>query len=274
MIATLSVLVIVALGFYVLREYLRFAKHLEAAKRSGLTYTIVPFYANDRLFQLACILLVPVMRRLPKAWTEPWWYLTQDWSWTRRYEPFQRFGCNTFLAVSPVRNILYTADADVISQVATRRNDFPKALEVYEMLKIYGDNVVTVEGQTWRHHRKITSPPFSEQNNHLVWAETLDQCQAMVHGWLGGSKQASQTVRTVANDAMRLSLHIISRAGFGVHLQWSDDADSQASGTAHEKLEGSHTMSYPEAVGTLLENIITLLVLPRFLLSESASVKH
>ena len=130
-------------------------------------------------------------------------------------------GVDTFLTVSPERIVLNTADASVINQMTNRRNDFPKALEVYGSLKIYGDNVVTVEGQRWRHHRKITSPPFSEKNNGLVWQETLNQTRAMVGSWFDGPQATeSRTLSTIAEDAMRLSLHIISRAGFGVRLDW------------------------------------------------------
>lgn len=276
MAPTIALAVLAVVAIYALKIYLQFAKNLQAAKESGIAYTIVPFFASNRLFQLSCIVLIPLARSLPKAWTEPWFDLTLEWGWQRRYEPFKRFGSDTFIAVSPERNVLYTADADVVSQITTRRNDFPKALEVYESIKLYGNNVVTSEGQLWRHHRKITSPPFTEKNNHLVWAETLDQGQAMLNGWLGGSKDSAKTISTIAEDAMRLSLYVISRAGFGVRLQWPG---TEVQGNAHSEkgedgsisssgVSGDHSMSYTDALGTCLHSIILILVTPRFLLSE------
>ncbi|KAK4694031.1 hypothetical protein P7C71_g3472, partial [Lecanoromycetidae sp. Uapishka_2] len=211
------------------------------------------------------------MRSLPQKWTDPWFDLTLEWGWKRRYEPFKRFGSDTFITVSPERNVLYTADPDVISQITTRRNDFPKALEVYESLKIYGNNVVTSEGQLWRHHRKIVSPPFTEKNNHLVWAETLDQTRAMLNSWLDGGP----TIYTIADDAMRLSLHVISRAGFGVHLQWPGQEKRHENGHAKgsgnnvsDAIPAGHKMSYTDALGLLLHNILTVLIVPRFLLNN------
>ena len=179
-------------------------------------------------------------------------------------------GVDTFLTVSPERLVLNTAEAGVISQITNRRNDFPKALEVYDSLKIYGDNVVAVEGQRWRHHRKIVSPPFSEKNNNLVWRETLGQTQAMVGSWFDGVKKESRTLRTIADDAMRLSLHIISSAGFGVPLKWPTK-DDEGAGKGSEKLENGHTMTYIDALGELLHNILWLLALPQGLLSESST---
>lgn len=89
----------------------------------------------------------------------------------------------------------------------------------------------------------------------------------MVKSWLGAGKKESPTIKTVADDAMRLSLHIISRAGFGVHLDWPGQNTDNA---AHaEKLENGHTMSYTDALQTLLHLILFVLALPTFLQSEN-----
>jgi len=277
MASTIALAVFTVVGIYALKLYLQFTGNLKAAKESGITYTIVPFFLVNRLFQLSQIITVPLARKLPRAWTEPWFDLTLDWGWKRRYEPFKRFGSDTFMTVSPERNVLYTADADVVMQITTRKNDFPKALEVYESIKVYGNNVVTSEGQLWRHHRKITSPPFTEKNNHLVWAETLDQGQAMLNGWLGGSRDSTKTISTIADDAMRLSLYVISRAGFGVRLQWPGTEEDQANARSEKEedwsisssgVSGDHTMSYTDALGTCLHRILLILLMPKFLLSE------
>ena len=203
-----------------------------------------------------------------------------DWEWARRYEPFKRYGSDTFLLVNPERCVLYTADADVITQITTRRSDFPKALEVYGVLKIYGNNVVTSEGQLWRHHRKITSPPFSEKNNHVVFTETVGQCQDMVDSWMDGDKESSKTIRTVADDAMRLSLHVISRGGFGVHIEWPKTAEATENGhvngeegnTSTASLAEGHTMSYDDALGSLLHNLLPVLLIPKSLLSRQSNL--
>lgn len=282
MVSAITIALFAIASLYALKLYFQFARNLKAAKESGITYTIVPFFMMNRLYQVSCLILIPLKRRLPKSWTEPWFDLTLEWGWNRRYEPFQRFGSDTFITVSPERNVLYTADADVVAQMTARRNDFPKPLEVYESIRLYGNNVVTSEGQLWRHHRKITSPPFTEKNNHLVWTETLNQSQAMLNSWLGSQTEGSKTIYTIAGDAMRLSLHVISKAGFGVRLQWPGNERSQTNGSLKEEndevrsssgLTHNHTMSYTDALGCLIHNVIWILILPRFLLSEFDSLK-
>ena len=274
MLPNILIALFVLTGIYSIKIYTQFRWNLKVAQDSGIPYIIVPFFLVNRVFQFACIILVPLMKKLPSDWTFPWFDLTlEPWGWERRYEPFQRLGSDTFITVSPERNVLFTADADVISQITMRRNDFPKALEVYESIKIFGNNVVTSEGQTWRQHRKITSPPFSEKNNHLVWSETLDQGQAMVNSWLKGSEETSKSIYTIADDAMRLSLYVISRAGFGARLQWpSNDASQIDSKPDTERKTSSdipegHSMSYVDALGILLHNILVVLLVPRVLLS-------
>ena len=282
MLSTIALALLVSLTFYALKIYTHFARNLAAAKKSGIPYVIVPVYRNNTIYQLSHVFVVPIVRKLPVSWREPWFDLTLEWAWEMRYEPFKRFGTDTFLTVSPERNHLFTADANVISQITSRKNDFPKPAEIYGFLNVYGDNVISSEGQLWRHHRKITSPPFSEKNNHLVWTETLEQCQAMVNSWLDGDtgKTESKTLYTLADDVMRLSLYVISRAGFGIRLQWPETGGTRAGG--HVKMEEEsnasssdasqeHTMSYTDALGYLLHNILWVLLLPPFLLSISTT---
>ncbi len=280
--STIALALLALTALWALKIYRQFARHLAVAKASGIKYTWVPFLLYNRYYQVACIVIVPIVRCLPKSWTEPWFDMTLvDWPWARRYEPFKRYGSGTFITVTPERNLLYTADADVISQITTRRSDFPKQVEIYEPLKIYGNNVVTTEGQLWRHHRKITGPPFSEKNNHLVFAETLGQCQDMVDSWMDGDKESSKTIHTVADDAMRLSLHIISRAGFGVLLKWPAKAQAPEKGhvkgeegnTSSASVPEGHTMSFAGALGLLLHSMLPLIILPKFLLSKQSSLR-
>ncbi|KAL8684182.1 MAG: hypothetical protein Q9224_006540, partial [Gallowayella concinna] len=176
-------------------------------------------------------------------------------------------------------NYFNTADAAVIDQITRRRNDFPKPIEVYGSLDLYGKNVVSTEGSLWKHHRKTVSPPFNEKNNRMVWIESLRQAQSMVKGWMGDQIASSPTLLTVAEDCMKLSLYVISCAGFGVILEWpgAEDQGEESSANGHlssnmekeaQKSEpsGDHEMSYVDALQSLLHNMIWVLVFPMTLL--------
>ena len=281
MISSVSLAVLAAVLAYAVVTYRSFSKNLAAAKASNMRYVIVPVYYFSPVWLLSQNILLPYLRKLPKSWTSPWLdVMPTEWLWEQQYAVYKSLGADTFIIVAPGGNIIYSADADAISQIMTRRNDFPKPTYLYRALDIYGKSVVTTEGQIWRHHRKIASPPFTEKNNYMVWEESLHQAQAMLKSWTGPCGDEPRTLTTVAADTMRLSLHVISRAGFGVRLLWPGVEDGPATETAVGKPSGTsgvtsigtsagHTMTYTDAMATLLDNIVPIMLLPRFLLSRS-----
>ncbi|KAL8805084.1 MAG: hypothetical protein Q9182_002174 [Xanthomendoza sp. 2 TL-2023] len=201
--------------------------------------------------------------------------LSVDWPWRTQFSAFHELAADNFLIVSPAKIFFNTADAAVIDQIVTRRNDFPKPVEVYGSLDLYGKNVVTTEGSLWKHHRKTVSPPFNEKNNRMVWIESLRQAQSMVKAWMADQPESSPTLLTVADDCMKLSLYVISCAGFGVSVNWSgvenQREQSLANGhvssntekeTKKSKGSGDHEMSYVDALHSLLHNILWILVFP------------
>ena len=192
--------------------------------------------------------------------------MTPDWPWTKLYDAFKEHG-SVFLIVSPGANTLQVADEEAVSQITTRRNDFPKPTHIYGSVDLFGKNVVSTEGAYWRHHRKITSPPFTEKNNHLVWLESLHQAQSMMDGWIGKDQVETAALKDVSTQAMRLSLHVISRAGFGVRLQWPHEEVSK-------QIPEGHTLTYKEALERLLENIIVVMLTPKLILRNSPFQLH
>ncbi|KAI9744004.1 MAG: hypothetical protein M1818_002738 [Claussenomyces sp. TS43310] len=193
-----------------------------------------------------------------------------NWSYTQRFAPFAKYG-ETFLTVAPDKITIYTASPEIICQITQRREAFPKSLESYAVLNIYGRNILSTEGAEWKQHRKVTSPSFTEKNNALVFKESVAQTQSMLQKWTAPHGMGHQTQKDVASDTMLLTLHIISMVGFGVQLWWEGEEPSKKgkrSGVnygSHEAPNG-HTMSYSHALELLLENLILVLLMPKWLL--------
>lgn len=257
----------IALGFiavftaYLLNTLRCFRKNLAVAKQSGIPYISLPIYTFNRFWLVTHKLWLPFIRKLPQSWTKDWIdYLLPEYLWDKKYDGlFKLYRSNLVLMVAPGANTLLVADADATSQITSRRNDFPKPTWLYTSVDLFGKNVVSTEGANWRHHRKITSPPFTEKNNSLVWKESLEQAESMMAGWLGGGKTDSGTVWDCATEAMRLSLHVISRAGFGVKLFWPHERSTTA-------IPKGHSMTYKDALETLLHSIIPLMLMPKWLI--------
>jgi len=196
--------------------------------------------------------------------------LNGEWIWQLKRKPFEDLGSDIFLVVSPGMIIANVANAEAINEISTRRNDFPKPIHIYRMLNLYGRNVVTTEGAMWRQHRKITAPPFAEKNNQLVWRESLKQAQSLMHCIMGKSVHRSNTVYNLAESTMRLSLHIISYAGFGVKSYWPHEETEEAKRS--RVIPTGHTMSYQNALVTVLNNLLQAILLPRWWLSMRLSI--
>ncbi len=200
-------------------------------------------------------------------------YVMPDWPWEQLFEPFEKKG-DVFLTVSPGSVLVWLANAEAIHQVTTRREAFPKPLESYGILDIFGRNVVTTEGSEWKQHRKITSPGFNEKNNGLVFAESCRQAQGMLRKWTGAHGSGNVTIEEVPKDTMRLALHIISATGFGVKLLWpgengiENEGANETSYSSNSPPKG-HSMSFEHSLEVFLDNLVWVLLTPKWLLSES-----
>jgi len=131
--------------------------------------------------------------------------------------------------------------------------------------------VVTTEGVEWKLHRKVSSPSFSEKNNAFVFAEAYRQAQGMLGKWMAAS--GNPTLEEVPTDVMRLTLHIISRVGFGVRLLWPgekpDEKESAQDGLfSSNEVPAGHSMSYETSMHTLLANLILVVLTPKWLMSK------
>lgn len=89
----------------------------------------------------------------------------------------------------------------------------------------------------------------------------------MMTGWMGTSRDSSGPLKNVAAEAMRLSLHVISRAGFGVRLEWPHEEGS-------ELIPAGHTLSYKQALETLLIHIVAVMLTPKTILRNSPLKLH
>ena len=106
-----------------------------------------------------------------------------------------------------------------------------------------------VNGQVWQQHRKATAASFNEKSNVLVWTESLRQGHQMLQHWIvdrqGGVQTMSQDIRT-------LTLNVLVHAQFGKSFDFCGQQEKRAT---------SETLSYRDALATILENAILILAL-------------
>ncbi|KAM0233702.1 hypothetical protein ACHAPO_006990 [Fusarium lateritium] len=166
---------------------------------------------------------------------------------------------------------MMTCNAEAIRQITCRREHFPKYVESYEILRVFGDNILTSEGAIWRNHRKVTSASFNEKNAALVFQEAIHQAQGLVKMWMGSGGQDSGTINTLDQDTMRLALNIIAYVGFGLKLLWPGEslpakANPKMAKYGSPEATAGHTMSFVTTIATALECILLILLVPRWIL--------
>lgn len=110
-------------------------------------------------------------------------------------------------------------------------------------------NYPQAQGADWKKMRRLVSSCFSDSNLEPVWQESVSQAVDMGRYW---SSRAS--VETTAHDTRTLSLNVMSKAGFGKVYPFKGHHETQI------KLQGS-TISYKDALQTILENSIMIMVL-------------
>jgi cytochrome P450 len=193
-----------------------------------------------------------------------------DWHYRLLFDPFERLG-ESFLVVSPGGILMFTANAEAIHQITSRRESFPKPTEAYRILAMYGENVLTTEGSMWRSHRKTTSTSFNEKNTALVFKESINQTYGLLDHWLGSEGGAGKTIKSLEDDTMALMLHIIGYVGFGLQFLWPGQAvpsDMDPKFAKYSALEppAGHSMNFKDALAGTLHHILLLILLPRWLL--------
>ncbi|KAF2134388.1 cytochrome P450 monooxygenase-like protein [Dothidotthia symphoricarpi CBS 119687] len=257
--------------YFALTTYRGLSRNIALAKSSGLPVVITPVHIFSVLWLSTHYIFTPVLNLCLPSFLRGVWLdlLDPEWPYRIGHSPYAKLGSDVFIVASPSGLIAFVANAEAVTQMTQRRNDFPKPLEMYGALDIYGKNLVSTEGADWRVHRKLAAPSFGEKNNELVFTETLHHAQSLLGLWAGPDGHGNLTVVDPAAGAMNFALYVISSAGFDVRVVWPHEEEkrilegkSQAKVLGGSSVPPGHTMNYREALGELLHNIMWTQVIP------------
>lgn len=247
---------------YFLWSLVRFIHNYNEAKKIGLPMLITPINPSGPLWMLTKDFLIPIVSRLPFGLGD--WAIRGEMGWTFyvKYAIHAKHG-DAFIIAGPGENDIVVADPAATEDVMRRRNDFIKNPAMYGMLDIYGPNLDTVNGKVWDRHRKITVPPFNEQNSALVWREAGEQAEQMLDVWT-----RRDAVRSTQPDVHALALNVLCGAGFGAHSGFVDATLPSSSSDGDDSFSSSSPststnlkLGYRESLRMLLANIVQLVFL-------------
>ncbi|KAF5345431.1 hypothetical protein D9758_013618 [Tetrapyrgos nigripes] len=186
--------------------------------------------------------------------------------WLSRRDWYENAKSDIVYAVSllpRVKLTLLVADPSVAKQITSSRIHFPKPVEKYGLLTVFGSNIVASEGNLWKKYRRICAPSFSERNNRLVWDTTM----RAINGFFESEdwKQSLRNSGKVVIQDLRVhtadwTLRVIAAAGFGQDL--STQTFSQADGN-------SSLPTAKDAFEIVSKDIMLYLLLPKWFLNHS-----
>ncbi|KAF7861433.1 hypothetical protein EAF04_007998 [Stromatinia cepivora] len=181
-------------------------------------------------------------------------YSRPGWEFRDKYRMHQELG-DVVIHVSAGRNWLYICNAEAVNEIFKRRDDFDRPPDLLAVLAVFGPNISTAVGADWQRQRKITSAPFNDQNNSLVWIEALRQADEILQFW----KSLQGPITRTDRDTRTFSLHVLSGAGFGKSYSFKRSTEQPKAG---------RTYNYRDSLAIVLENCLLILVLGPKLLSK------
>lgn len=285
MVVALALGAVAAIAVYLFGStYRNLMRNAALARSSGLPVVVVPWNVFSIFWLSTYMLWTPLLKKFLPASSQGLWIdlLDPEWGYRIGYYPYEQLGKDVFLLASPTMIHCFVADAEAMTQITTRRTDFPKPLEMYRALDIYGKNLVSTEGSDWRMHRKLAAPSFGEKNNELVFTESIHHAKSLLGLWTGSDGRGNLTIAEPSLGAMNFALYVISSAGFDVRVVWPHEEGQQ---TTERKSEGKsmfvgsevpagHKMNYREALSELLHNIMLTLIIPPKHLVKSPIKSH
>ncbi|KAI1205124.1 cytochrome P450 [Annulohypoxylon truncatum] len=223
----------------------RLWRNYSAARTIGVPIRIIPFSPLNPFWVLLDRKVLSFIRHLPYGDNSFTRYNWRGWEVEDRYRSHHEMG-DIWVLVTPLKNWIYINDPEALMSVFRRGVDFPRPCFVNEILNVFGPNIATAEGQSWKTQRRVATHCFNEQNNEIVWGESITLAGDMLRYW-----SSKSSVKTTADDVRTLSLHILSRAAFGKSFKF----------VGHDERDQSASVSnnYKESLQTILENCVLIL---------------
>ncbi|KAE9385215.1 cytochrome P450, partial [Gymnopus androsaceus JB14] len=116
---------------------------------------------------------------------------------------------------------LWLADAKAIKAVSSSRRKFPKPVDLYAVLEVFGPNIISSEDSEWKKFRKISGGSFFryfQRNTKLVWDSTCDVMTTLMIGpWRGQTLISIEHVDTLTLQIALVCIGVSRGIGSSSH---------------------------------------------------------
>jgi cytochrome P450 len=123
------------------------------------------------------------------------------------------------LRLGPKRAVLVSHPTLVEDVLVTRNRAFVKSLALRNSRRIFGDGLVTSEGEHWLAQRRLIQPALHHQHIPAYGRAMVECTLRMLAGWRAGE------TRELYADFSRLTLEIVTQTLFGAAISAGETAD-------------------------------------------------
>ena len=130
--------------------------------------------------------------------------------------------------------------------LVTRQHNFIKAIDYRAMRRIFGDGLLTSEGEDWRRQRRLAQPAFHRERIAAYSRLMVAATERMLERWQDGQ------ALDVHEEMMRLTLEIVAKALFDADVEGSARDVGQALNVAMKQFLSRVSTAFliPESIPT------------------------
>jgi cytochrome P450 len=102
---------------------------------------------------------------------------------------------------------------DIEQVLLAKATEFAKGMTSIVSPELFGNGLLTSDGEFWRRQRRLANPAFHRENIVRYAGITLEEADRLMSKWRAGE------IRDIHQDMMGVTLAIVLRSLFGVELQ-------------------------------------------------------
>lgn len=161
----------------------------------------------------------------------------------------------SFVLVTSGQNLLDVADPDLAVEILRRPKDFMQTLVGSAVMRIFGDNLITSDGEHWARQRKLIASNINERISDTVFRESRRQAREMMEAYC---QEGDGVTDNYAEGLKGIAINVLGVAGYGMSRTWKESLEKQ------EPLPG-FKLTYIEATRLAVDHILEASLLPAWL---------
>lgn len=209
------------------------------------------------------IISVPLQPTLAKYLPTWLWHRLSmtiyGWEQHEKLRPFEQYAApqgndKTIVLVTAGATEIETRDPEFAYEILRRARDFVQPDVIALFVAVFGDNVLSSNGDHWSRQRKIVAPVINERISRSVFDESIRQTESLLADVFDRADGATAETNQLFTMMKKITIHVLSGAGMGAQVSWNNDEI--------DRPQDGYRMTYMQACKTVVEAASGPIILP------------